>query len=369
MRNFFRRVLYPALRLALLWVGLPLALALFLASRAQPQFKPVNEPLSDETKALIASTEHYGRTENTSYLSYSEWFLVFNPQDYARVLAKQPAHEFAYFRSIAQFWYGYGQVFGLTQRAYPFNFGDHLMLVVIGGSTTVEYLIKGVYEGTVGRAFGWAAGARVPEEDYAAKVAYDYGAFIPTLPWFEFDFGKALTGLWTDTPFFGPHFLRKLERKAFLSLEYAAKWAYAGVIGAASHAVYGVADTRVYATLRSLPVEALKDPEVKRIQTLKDGSVLITVPHYQGFTDTVPKLAELGVDFVEVAGNDEILMTLVAPQAWNYDLNAGAELFSLDCLDGSGLKRVAVQAPIRSLGAMLRQLKAQNLQLEHLYDY
>jgi hypothetical protein len=87
------------------------------------------------------------------------------------------------------------------------------------------------------------------------------------------------------------------------------------------------------------------------------------------FRAAAGKLAELGVDFIEVAGNDEILLTLVAPQAWNYDMGTGAELFSLECLDGSGLKRVAVQAPIRALGALLRQLKAEKLQLEHLYDY
>ena len=365
-RHRFWRLVRRIFLLALLAFGI----GLLLASQAQPDFRPIVEPLSPEKKALIARTPHYGRPEDATYLSFPEWYLVFNPQEYARVLHDSSPSAFPFFRSIGQFWYGYAQVYGIARRWYPFDFGQHLTVMVIGCSTTVEYTIKGLYEGSVGRLSEWAAsGHRTPEDDYAAKVAREYGEFIPTEPWFEFPFGHALTGLWSGTAFFGPQFIRKIERKLFLSLEYGTKTIYAGLIRLASRAVYGAADTRVYATVRSVPDRALTDPEVKKIQELSDGSWLITVPHYQGFTDTVPRLADLGVEFEEIAGNDEILLTLVAPSAWSFDLASGKELFSMRMLASPGLKRVAVQAPVKSLSSTLRQIKAEHLQLEHLYDY
>jgi hypothetical protein len=367
---FARRVLFPALRIGLGLAFVGLGLGVLLARRAQPDYRPVQAQVSSEQRALMDRTPLYRRPQEATYLTYPEWYLVFNPQEYARSLATHPASAFPYFRSIAQLWYAYAQVYGLTRRFYPFDFGDHLMVMVIGTSTTVEYTIKGVYERSVGRLAEWSAfGVRTAEEDYAAKVAQDYGDFVPIDPWFEFPFAHALAGLWSGNPFFGPAFGRKCERKFFLSLEYGAKALYAAVIRVASHAVYGVADTRVYATVKGLPDSALQDGSVQKIQALGGGSWVITVPHYQGFTDTVPKLAAEGVEFQEIAGNGEILLSLVAPRDWTFDLAAGRPLFSLETLDGPGRKRVAIQAPVIDLSRMLRQIKAENLTLEHLYDY
>lgn len=341
-----------------------------LSSRAQRQFRPVHDSLAPALTAAIDRIPHYRRPEAATYLTLPEWYLVFNPQEYAQVLRTGRPSEFPYFQSIDQLWYSYIQVAGIADRHYPFDYGAHLMVAVIGVSTTVEYTIKGLYENTVGRLFEWTAGdARTAEEEYAAQVAAGYGKFVETRPWFDFPFGRRLAGVWRSSGFFGPHFARKLERKFFLTLEYGVKSVYAALIRAGSHSVYGVADTEVYATVRNLPEPAAEIPAVKRITTLADGSTIITVPHYQGFTDTVPVLAAQGVDFVEVAGNDEILVTIIAPAAWSYNLPAGRQLFTMESLTGAGLKRVAIQAPIRSLGALLRDVHAQHLRVEHLFDY
>jgi len=340
------------------------------SNRAANRFHPVNDPMSPEHRALIAGIPNYQRPEAATYLTFPEWYLVFNPQEYAQSLAQHPPSRFPYFNSINQLWTGYAEVYGATKRNYPFDYGTNLMVMVIGTSTTVEYTIKGVYENTVGRLSELSAGhVRTTEDDYAAKVAKDYGDFVPTQPWFDFPFGHKLAELWGQNRFFGPHFPRKLERKFFLSLEYGVKSLYAGVLRLASHAVYGVADTEVYATVRNIPDEAFKNPDLKKIKPLADGSCIITVPHYQGFTDTVPQLARLGVEFEEIAGNDEILITIVVPSGWIYNLSAGQPLFSMELLSGEANKRVAIQTPVKSLGAMLRDIEAKQLKVEHLYDY
>src|SRR6202000_72795 len=84
-------------------------------------------------------------------LPFPEWYLVHSPAEYARYLASgAPPSQFPLFSHIGQFWQGYRAVDGELGR-YPFNGGYHLMVMVIGTSTTVEYALKGSYEHTIGR--------------------------------------------------------------------------------------------------------------------------------------------------------------------------------------------------------------------------
>jgi len=344
--------------------------AFLLAARfAQQDFQPVSDPLAPEVAARITATPKYQRDEDATYLTFTEWYLVFNPQEYAQHLATDQPSRFPYFRAIGQLWDGYVQTYGITQKHYPFNGGYNLMLVVIGVSSTVEFGIKGVYENTVGRLAEWTAGGETTAEDLlAAQVAKEYGHFIPTRPWFEFPFGSKLRALWADTGFFGPHFLRKCERKFFLSLEYGVKTPYAAIIRAASHSVYGVADTEVYLSGHEIGEASLARDGVRRVQELGPQRWIFTVPHYQGFTDTLPQLARDGAEFEEIAGNDAIMLTLISPAGWTYDLAGGKPLYTMKLLTGDA-QRVAVQVPVKSLGTVLREIDARHLRLEHLFDY
>lgn len=353
-------------------IGTAISFAAFLlaARGTQQGFRPVSDLIPPEQAARIMATPKYQRAEDATYLTFSEWYLVFNPQEYAQYLATKQPSGFPYFRGIVQMWSGYTQMYGIAQKHYLFNPGYNLMLVVICGSSTVEFGIKGVYENTVGRIAEWTAqGQPTPEDTFAASVAKEYGDFIPTQPWFEFPFASKFKALWSAHDFFGPHFLRKCERKFFLSFEYGIKALYAGVIRFASHSVYGVADTEVYASGHNITEASLARTGVRRVQELGEHRWIFTVPHYQGFTDTVPLLARDGVEFEEIAGNDEIMLTLVAPSTWNYDLTAGHPLFNMTLLTGPSLKRVAVQVPVKSLGNVLREMDAKGLRLEHLFDY
>jgi len=337
---------------------------------AQAKFQPVTEPVSPAHAARIKATPQYQRDEDATYLTFPEWYLVFQPQEYAQHLAARPPSGFPYFRATGQMWDGYVQVYGIARKHYPFNPGYNLMLGVICTSSTIEFLIKGLYENTLGRLSEWTAGGqRTGEDDFAARVAREYGDFVPTRPWFEFPFGARFTELWATNDLFGPHFIRKCERKFFLSLEYGIKTPYAAIIRGASHSVYGVADTEVYASAHDIGAKSLDRPGVRRVEQLGERQWIFTVPHYQGFTDTVPLLARDGVEFEEIAGNDEIMLTLIAPWEWAYDLAAGRPLFSMAQLTGSATKRVAVQVPVKSLGAVLREIDAKGLRVEHLFDY
>jgi hypothetical protein len=199
-------------------------------------------------------------------------------------------------------------------------------------------------------------------------VAQEYGNFIPTAPWYDFPFGDKFIGLWADTQIFGPHWIRKIERKVFLSLEYGIKSVYALLIRIGTHAVYGTSDTEIYIAAKNVPQSVFSNPHVKKVKDLGNSSYLLSVPHYQGFTDTIPVLAEQGVTFVDFAGNDEILLTVIAPQNWEAPIQNGTVIFTINTTTNTS-KRVGIQAPVRTLHTLLQQLKVEGVAIEHLYDY
>lgn len=357
-------------------MALAVAAAFFLGlfywkcSASQKAFHPVRADIPAEVRRVEDSIPHYRRDEVSTYLTYPEWYLVFSPQEYAAFIAAHPPSRFPYFAAVEQFWSGYCEVCGIQKRDYDFNAGNHLMLMVIGTSFTAEFVIKGLWERTLGRVSEWTAGGRFTEEDrYAAQVAKEYGEFIPHDPWFEFPFGGKLPGVWTKTGFFGHGFLRKCERKIFLTLEYGIKAIYAGVIRLASRQVFGVAATEVFAAVETPPDSLFADGRLRKVAPAGPRALIVALPHYQGFTDAVPSLTAKGLRFVDIAGSDEILVTAIAPRARAPVLSAGAALFSMPVLTQPDSQRVAVQAPAAALGAILDTLRAQGARVEHLFDY
>lgn len=341
-----------------------------ICASSQPDFKPIQEQPPAEIKQIEGSIQGYHRTEETTYITFPEWYLVFNPQEYAAFLSKNLPSGFRYFSSVTQAWGSYCRVYGIATRNYPPNPGNQVVEAVIVTSFSVENIIKGVYENTFGRISEWlGSNERTEEDNYAAAVATEYGTFIPTRPWYEFPFGQKLSGLWKETPLFGRHLLRKWERKFFLSLEYGVKDVYARLIGIGTHTAYGVAETEVYAHVKNAPASIFGDQRIRKIRDLGNNSYIITLPHYQGFTDTAPTLARTGLQFLDIAGNDEILMSVIAPRAWKYDISKANVLFKMDLMTTGESERLVIQMPVRSLCDSLRTLETESVRIEHLFDY
>jgi hypothetical protein len=308
----------------------------------------------------------YARPEDDTFLTYAEWYIVWS---YLEKAAWQEAHlpsGFPYFGAIRQYWSGYCCSYGVVRGRYAFNFGDHLMLVVIGTSFTVEYGIKGIYENSVGRLTEWLAGEEPVEEDrYAARVARNYGVFVEDRPFYEFPFFSAFRALWKETSLWGPHVFRKWERKAWLSLDYGIEAVYCGLIRLASHAVYGIEEDVTYALIENAPEILLASvPFVQRVNSPGPGSFIVQMPRYQKFTDAAGQLLRRQARFVEIAGNSQIMVTAVVPRDWNFQLPAGELLFSSEVLTDPQSKRVALRVPVAHLGAI-----ADKLAIEHIYDY
>ncbi len=333
-------------------------------------FRPIAENMSFERKQVLKLIDGYQRPEEGTYLTFPEWYLVFNPQEYAEFIKTNPPSEFPYFASIGQFWNGYCQVYSMTKNNYDFNVGNHLMIGVIGTSFTVEYAMKGIYENTFGRLTEWiSADKKTAEDEYEAKVAKEYGDFIPNKPFYEFTYGDKLVGMWGKTNLWDENMLRKWERKLSFSFEYGVKAIYGWLIGLGTHAVYGVADEVVYAIVERATEDVFQDSRVKKVKDLGEGSYVITLPHYQGFTDVAPLLAKQNVEFKDIAGNNEILISVIKPNLELDELKGVNYSFEMNILTKPGFKRLVFQARVEDLSAILQQIGSAGYILEHLYDY
>ncbi len=303
------------------------------------------------------------RPADQTYLTVPEWFLVFSPEEYARALApatRSPS-AFPFAGHIGQFWQSYRDA-AAESAPLPANGGYHVMIAVIGVSTTIEYALKGVYEGVVGRFTELVAGgADTAEDRLGATVAQDYVDFIKVRPWYEFDFMKPAKALWTRPS--GAGFVRRWERRYVLTSEYLVKAGYAKLIEMGTRSSYDVPIERTLAIVRA--PASTKLPADTKIVARDGDRWLIDAPRRQKFQDVATALARQGVVFEEIAGNrHEILLTIVSAQQ---PPRGGRVVYMQPMLTQPGLARYAVAYPLEQIGAVLRDIP--NGQVEHVYDF
>jgi hypothetical protein len=330
------------------------------------------ETSTSPADGILTPVEHR-RTPDQTFLTFPEWFLVHSPAEYAQFLAvSERPSQFPLFSHIGQFWSSYAAVTGETEK-FPFNGGYHLMVMVIGTSTTVEYTLKGTYEHTIGRlAEATKSTALVPEEQFAARYAQAYVDFIRVDPWYKFSFWNQFKLLWAgELPVRGPDLIRRWERRFVLSAELLVKEGYAHVIKLGSDTVYDAPKPTTAVVLTQAPGADADHPDFTILDGSRaDGKVIATIPRYEGFTTYGRWLASRGADFVEVAGNrGDILVSEIVPSSW--EPARGRILFEQPILTHPGHKRVAFALPVAGLGAELRDAAAHpgEVVVEHIYDF
>jgi hypothetical protein len=310
------------------------------------------------------------RPADNTFLTGPEWFLVFSPAEYAAYLPHHAPSRFPFIGHVGQFWQGYAAVTRADTVPHP-NYSYHLMIAVIGVSTTIEYGLKELYETVAGRFSEAMAGAGdsppdTAEDRLAARTEADYVTFIKLQPWYEFDFVTPLKAVWSDTGLSGAHALRKWERKYMLTSEYAAKAAYGWALGKATRASYDRPIERTYVISRGFAGPL--PPGVTRTQGGREGDAFL-LPRYQAFTAAAEALAEGGADFREIAGNRGAIMVSVVTSNSFKPPWGGTLLYRQDILTQPGASRAVLSYPVPTLAIALRALKAMTIPVEHVYDY
>jgi hypothetical protein len=312
----------------------------------------------------------YRRKANNTFFTFPEWYIVYSFEDFGRFLDHGSESGFGYIAHILGFW----RSFCTINRAVPAT-GESLfevksMIYVIGVSYSAEYAIKGIYENTIGRVTEWIRGpARTPQDDYARAVLQGYAAFLYTIPWYKFPFREKLDGLMAiSAP--TPSQTRTWERDLALGAEYFVKIGYAKLIQKALDASSDDEPRDIMFVVATLPPDALaKEPRIKPIRTLTPEWQLVQAPRYKDFTEILQSLLDQSYGVAEIAGNHEILVTVIAPKTADLDVKEVTELFSLDLDARPGFRRAGLRARIDRLVDIRRYLKARGASIEHFYDY
>src|SRR5258707_1842185 len=312
----------------------------------------------------------YRRKLNNTFFTFPEWYIVYSFEDFGRFLDRSSESHFNYPGHILGFW----QSFCTINRAVPAStearFDVKSMIYVICVSYSAEYVIKGFYDNTVGRLFEWIRGEqRTPQDEYARAVLQDYAAFLYTIPWYKYPFREKLDGLMAiSAP--TPSSLRTWERDFSLGTEYFIKIGYAWLIQKALDASSDDEPRDIMFVVATLPRDVLaKEPRIKPIRNVSPQWQLVQTPRYKDFTEILLGLLDRRIGVAEIAGNREILITVIAPNSAKLDVKDTAELFSLDLDAQPGFRRAGLKVKVERLVDIVSEFKARGVSIEHFYDY
>jgi hypothetical protein len=356
-------------------IALLLAIITFTVKNRKPSTVPAGKGLLVD-KAWLATNQHplipkaAIRPPDQTFLTYPEWFLVFSPAEQADYFKTRTSTTFPYLKHVDQLWGGYEVMYDQIKGNFPFNTGYHVMIWVIAGSTTVEYGIKSFYETIIGRITDTKPTDDMTAEDkFNANYERSYVKFIEALPWYEYDFSHQLKSLWSNTSIFGPHLIRKLERRYYLTTELFIKSGYGWLIGLGTKSAYETASLQTAVVMDKLPAGLDTTGFVHNVKVLPNGMVLAKLPRYAEFNTAVSKLAENDVSFTEIAGNKgAIVLTILTDKSLNVTGNYRV-LFTQPIFTRPGLNRVALVTTVGNLSSTIKKLLDGKIIIEHVYDY
>ena len=350
------------------WVALALVLgiAALLAPVAYVESFCRADPEAQAYQPLLSAPE-FQRAEANSYLTYPEWHIVYAYEGLARTLETDDEHAFDYSASIAGFWRSFCALNQQANRHGGGDFNTRATIHVIGVSYTLELVMKAAYEETVGRLFAALRGSeKTPQDIYAAGMAADYAQFLQQVPWYKYDFVAARAELWAEPV---TSFARGWERRLALGGEFSAKAAYAEAIASAVEAS-GVAILRIRSVVSGLDASALEAIDGVEVAGSTPAGLVIETPRYRKFTHILEAIVENGGAIVEIAGNDDIMVSAVGRDDPDLEALGNGAILTRIPRDGyEGSTRWLIGTKVADIGPVLADIRANGLTLEHIYDY
>jgi hypothetical protein len=347
-----------------LLIALAAVLAALLAPVAYVEVACRGDAGADRYRPLIADPALQRREANT-YLTYPEWHIVYAYDGLAELLRSGDEHRFAYLPSIARFWRSACALMEAADAHGGADWATRQMIHTIGVSFTAEMAVKAAYEETLGRLTAWLRGReKSPQDEVVARVAADYAAFLRQTPWYKYQFARANHELWAAPV---TSVARGWERRLGIGLEFAVKAAYARVIARAVAAT--APPTLVIRTI----VSGLDEPILRTIphvtvMGVRNGGIEIETPRYDLFTRVLAEIARRGGTVREIAGNDDIMVTLTVPEGFNGSMRAGTVIMHMP-RDGLAGERLLVDVKVRDLASLIAAHPPGDPGLEHVFDY
>ncbi|WP_454849432.1 hypothetical protein [Rhizobium binxianense] len=306
------------------------------------------------------------RQEANTYLTYPEWHIVYAYDGLAETLKTGDEYRFDYFSSVRDFWTSDCALTEIADRHGGADGATRLMIATIGVSFTLEMGLKAAYEETIDRATAlWRGGRKTPQDVVARDMAADYAAFLRQTPWYKYPFQTWIDRLWA-APIEEP--VRGWERRLALGGEWRAKIAYAGAIASAVAAT-GEAKLTIRSVVSDLPAAALAAMPGVTVVSDDPAGVVIETPRYDRFTHILADIAGAGGTIREIAGNDEIMISLTVPSDAPPDQDLPGELIARLHRSGFDSDRLLLSVRIPDLAGLLRDRPIADPGIEHIFDF
>jgi hypothetical protein len=147
------------------------------------------------------------------------------------------------------------------------------------------------------------------------------------------------------------------------------KAAYGLLMGLATATAYAPEDLQVHAIVRNAPESIFAGDTIVRLRSLGQGVDEIRMPRYEAFTKAALDLDAAGAQFLDVAGNDVMLITAVGPANMTLPGAPVSLVATLPILTDPAQTRFALRMPLVRLHETLAALRSGGATIEHLYDY
>ncbi|MDI6048819.1 FAD-binding oxidoreductase [Flavobacterium sp. XS2P24] len=313
--------------------------------------------------------KEYFRAEEQTILTVPEWYLVFNPKEYADYLesGKNPS-DFPFYKSIDEYWNLYDRSIKLTSKAYPENSEYKTMLQVIGVSMTMEYGAKIIYENTIGRFFALFSEEKISkEEEIIIEAQRTYSDFIYQTAWYEFKFLPWIKKVWNTSEKSNCSMIRKWERTLFFTFEFSFKAFYSQLIQWAAKSTYETPANTIYLIISN--VDSVKESKNLKIIKKYGNKMIITVTRWEAFTTEMIKLSNQNVKIYEISGNDEVAVSVIMNNSQEINSKNITLLYKSRIVTNDNLKRDIYFLPIDKLLPFIKNAINKKATIEHVYDY
>lgn len=326
--------------------------------------------LSQNTQQVKISLNDYIKGEEQTILTVPEWYLVFNPNEYSKFLnEKNNPSDFPFLESINEYWRLYDRSLKLVSKAYPYNSEYVTMLQIIGVSITIEYLLKWIYESTIGRLFSLLANDNISsQEEKIIEAHIAYGSFIYHTAWYEFKFFDWIKQVWSTSNNEDSSFIRRWERLLFFTLEFSFKAIYAQILEWGASLAYEEPSTKIYGTLYA-PVN-IKESKNLKVLGSDEAYKLVEITRWGAFTNEILKISDDStLHFTDISGNDEIAVSILVDSKFVVENNCAELLYESKVVTNNSKIRQVYLVDVKELLKFIREVKLKGCEVEHVYDY
>ena len=312
----------------------------------------------------IITEAAFQRPEANTYLAYPEWHVVYAYDGLAHVLKTGDEHAFEYLGTVARYWSTACELTRDASRHGAAGWGTRSRLHTIGVSFTADMFVKGAYEETIGRFTAWLRGPQKTAQDAAiAATVADYAASLHQAPWYRYPFAQKAHDLWTPPA----ESLRAWERRLGIGLEFEVKAVSAKVIERAVAAT-GEAQLVVRSVVSGIDAKALERIQGVKVIGRRGDGVEIETPRSDSFTRILVEIARQGGTIREIAGNDEIMVSLTIRDGGSAPAERGTIIDRMP-RDGMPGQRLLLNVEMAELAAFLRAHAIGDPGLERVFDY